>query len=144
MDAPGVTGKTFLINLLLASQRKDDNIALAVASSGISATLLHGDRTEQSAFKLLMDLAKRDNPTCNIGRGNPTGRLLANSRLIIWDEATMSHKTAFEVLNLTLQDLRQDARLMGGVTLLMAGDFRQTLPIISKGTRADELTAPHQ
>jgi hypothetical protein len=34
IDAPGGTGKTFLLNLLLAKVRKDDNIALAVASSG--------------------------------------------------------------------------------------------------------------
>lgn len=40
-DVPGGTGKTFLMNLLLASVRKDKNIAVAVASSGIhsAATL---------------------------------------------------------------------------------------------------------
>ncbi|XP_046666603.1 uncharacterized protein LOC124358346 [Homalodisca vitripennis] len=30
---------------------------------------------------------------------------------------------------------------MGGVTLLMAGDFRQTLPVVPRGTRADEVKA---
>ena len=30
---------------------------------------------------------------------------------------------------------------MGGVTVLLAGDFRQTLPVIPKGTPADELAA---
>jgi chromosomal replication initiation ATPase DnaA len=34
IDAPGGTGKTFLLNLLLAKVRKDGHIALAVASSG--------------------------------------------------------------------------------------------------------------
>lgn len=28
---------------------------------------------------------------------------------------------------------------MGGVTVLLAGDFRQTLPVVPKGTRADEV-----
>ena len=40
VDAPGGTGKTFVINLLLATVRQDKSIALAVASSGIAATLL--------------------------------------------------------------------------------------------------------
>ena len=38
LDAPGGTGKTFVINLLLAKIRKKKN-ALAVASSGTAATL---------------------------------------------------------------------------------------------------------
>ena len=44
-DAPGGTGKTFLINLILAKLRSEGNIALATASSGIAATLLTGGRT---------------------------------------------------------------------------------------------------
>ncbi|XP_074000087.1 uncharacterized protein [Rhodnius prolixus] len=36
LDAPGVTGKTFLISLLLAEIRSKNGIALAVASSGIA------------------------------------------------------------------------------------------------------------
>lgn len=42
LDAPGGTGKTFLSNLLLAKIRQQRNIAIAVASSGIAATLLVG------------------------------------------------------------------------------------------------------
>lgn len=39
LDASGGTGKTFLISLLLATIRSRSNIALALASSGIAATL---------------------------------------------------------------------------------------------------------
>jgi hypothetical protein len=40
LDAPGGTGKTFLISLFLAKVRQTGKIALAVAASGIAATLL--------------------------------------------------------------------------------------------------------
>lgn len=40
LDAPGVYVKTFLVNLLLAKIRKGKIIAVAVASSGVAATLL--------------------------------------------------------------------------------------------------------
>ena len=56
LDAPGGTGKTYVINLLLAQIRSTGSIALAVASSGIAATLLTGGRTAHSAFALPLDL----------------------------------------------------------------------------------------
>lgn len=34
VDAPGGTGKTYLLNLILARVRSQNNIAIAVASSG--------------------------------------------------------------------------------------------------------------
>ena len=30
---------------------------------------------------------------------------------------------------------------MGGLTVVLSGDFRQTLPVIPRGTKADELKA---
>jgi ATP-dependent DNA helicase PIF1 len=90
---------------------------------------------------LPLDLAKNEHPTCNISRGSAKGQLLQDTQLIIWDEATMSHKGAFEALDRSLQDLRHNNSLMGGLTVLLAGDFRQTLPVIPRGTRADEVKA---
>ena len=50
LDAPGGTGKTFLLNLFLAHIRAQRQIAIAVASSGIAATLLTGGKTAHSTF----------------------------------------------------------------------------------------------
>ena len=54
LDAPGGYGKTYLENTLLAAVRSlevEYPIALAVATSGIAATLLKGGRTFHSRFK---------------------------------------------------------------------------------------------
>lgn len=51
----------------------------------------------------------------------------------------MAHKGGFEALNRSLQDIRSNKNLMGGMTVLLAGDFRQTLPVVPRGTRADEI-----
>ena len=56
IDAPGGTGKTFLLNFLLARYRARGSIILAVASSGIAAQLLSNGETAQSTFKILLDL----------------------------------------------------------------------------------------
>jgi len=66
LDAPGGTGKTFLLNLILAEIRSKNEIALAVASSGIASTLLDGGRTAHSALKLPLNVNHTKTPTCNI------------------------------------------------------------------------------
>lgn len=141
LDAPGGTGKTYLLNLLLAQVRKNKRIALAVASSGIAATLLHGGGTAHSILKLPFDLTHEESPTCNISISSDRGQLLQHCELLVWDECTMSHKKAIEALDRTMKDIKGNQKLMGGMVVLLAGDFRQILPVIAKGTAADEINA---
>lgn len=56
LDAPGGTGKTFFISLILVTISSQNKIALALASSGIAATLLEGGRTAHSALKLPLNI----------------------------------------------------------------------------------------
>lgn len=52
IDVPGETSKKFLYNRLLATVRSHCDIALAMASSGITALLLQGGRTVHSRLKV--------------------------------------------------------------------------------------------
>ena len=141
LDAPGGTGKTFVINLLLATIRKESKIAIAVASSGVAATLLQGGRTAHSTLRLPFEFPHDKTHFCNIPKGTGEAKILEVCELIVWDECTMANRHALEALNNTLQDLRGNGKHMGGVVVLLAGDFRQTLPVVAKGTMADELKA---
>ncbi|UYV71003.1 hypothetical protein LAZ67_8001384 [Cordylochernes scorpioides] len=141
LDAPGGTGKTFLINLLLAEVRSKNAIALAIASSGIAATLIDGGRTAHSMLKLPLNIANEQYPTCNISSTSGQAQVLKSCRIIVWDECTMAHKNSLEALDRTLRDLKGNNKLMGGILLLLAGDFRQTLPVIPRSTPADEINA---
>lgn len=53
----------------------------------------------------------------------------------------MSHRAHIEAVDRTLKDLRNSSALMGGITFVFAGDFRQTLPVINRSTRADIIKA---
>lgn len=141
LDAPGGTGKTFLINLILASVRMQSCIALAVASSGIASTLLDGGRTAHSALKLPLNLNQTEAPTCNISKNSGMATILKTCKIIVWDECTMAHKKLLEALDRTLRDFRGNNQPMGGALILLAGDFRQTLPVIPRSMPADELNA---
>jgi len=124
LEAPGGTRKTFLINLILAKVRSTRDIALAVVSSGIAATLLEGGRTAHATFKLPLNLTTSVTPFCNISKQSNFAEVLKDTKLIVWDEITMAHKGGVEALNRSLKDIRGNKRLMGGVTILLAGDFR--------------------
>ncbi|XP_073431693.1 ATP-dependent DNA helicase PIF1-like [Dendrobates tinctorius] len=141
LDASGCTGKTFLINLLLAEFRSNNNIALAVAPSGIAATLLDRGRTAHSALGLPFNLTLPETPVCNITKGSGKAKVLQTCKVIVWDDCTMAHKKAIEALDCTLKDLRGTDRLMGGSVVIFASDFCQTLPVLKGATPVDELNA---
>ncbi|XP_025416571.1 uncharacterized protein LOC112687839 [Sipha flava] len=92
LDAPGSTGKTFVISLILENIRVQEKIALALASSGIAATLLDGGRTAHSALKLPLNVQVIENPTCNISRNSAMAKVLQQTAIILLDECTMTHK----------------------------------------------------
>ncbi|XP_067947113.1 ATP-dependent DNA helicase pif1-like [Watersipora subatra] len=141
LDSPGETGRTVLLNLLLAKIRSNRQVTLAVASLGIAATLLEGGRVSHSMFKLPLDIGHLETLVCNICKGTRLAQLLQTTKLIVWDECTMAHKATLEALDRTLKDLYNSDKLMGGVCVLLAGDFHQALSVIPKGTPADELKA---
>ncbi|UYV76607.1 hypothetical protein LAZ67_14001436 [Cordylochernes scorpioides] len=124
-----------------AKLRLEGLVVCAAASSGIAATLLDGGRTAHSLFKLPLNLYDDELAVCNIAKQSATAKILQQCSLLIWDECTMAHRCSIEALDRTLRDLRDSNTIMGGVTFLFVGDFRQTLPVIPKGTRADEVNA---
>ena len=101
VDGPGGKGKTFLYNLILATIRKESDIAIAVASSGIASLLLPGGRTAHSRFKIPINLT--EDSLCQIPRQSEEAKLLQQASLIIWDEAPMMHRNAFEALDRTIR-----------------------------------------
>lgn len=98
LDAPGGTRKTFLISLLLATIHSHNIIALALASSGIAATLLDGGRTAHSGSELPLNYQVNESPTYNISKTPGTEKLLKRCRIIIWNECTMANKKSVEAL----------------------------------------------
>ncbi|CAB4481131.1 unnamed protein product [Rhizophagus irregularis] len=136
VDGPGGTGKTFLYNTLLATVRSCREIALAVASLGISALLIDGGRTAHSRFRIPLKLHELS--TCNIFRRSREARLINAAKLFIWDEAPMLYKFAFEAVDRTLRDITCVDKPFGGKVFVFGGDFRQVLPVIPCSLRAEE------
>ncbi|WVZ73424.1 hypothetical protein U9M48_021730 [Paspalum notatum var. saurae] len=133
VDGPGGTGKTYLYKALLATLRSQDKIDVATATSGVAASIMPGGRTAHSRFKIPL----------NIDDGaSGTAKLLHKASLIIWDEASMTKRQAVEALDNSLRDIMDRPRLLfGGKTVVFGSDFRQVLPVVRKGTRAQIVAA---
>ena len=74
---------------------------------------------------------------CAIPKQSDEAALLREAALIIWDEASMIHRHMLEAVDRLLRDITGIDKPFGGKTILLAGDFRQVLPIVYRGTRAD-------
>ncbi|XP_021980265.1 uncharacterized protein LOC110876400 [Helianthus annuus] len=141
----GGTGKTFLWKTLALSVRSREQIVLNVASSGIASLLMSGGRTAHSRFHIPINLD--ENSMCHIRPDGAVAYLLKHTRLIIWDEAPMVHRHAFEALDRTFKDVlvdksnRQSDGLFGGKVIVFGGDFRQILPVIPNGSRQEIVNA---
>ena len=135
LHGSGGTGKTFLYNTLCYKLRSQGKIVLCVASSGIAALLLKGGRTAHSCFKI--PIPCHEDSICNIPKNSELAELMRRTDLVIWDEAPMQHKHNMEAVDTTLRDiLNTSDKPFGGLTFVFGGDFKQILPVIVKGGRA--------
>ncbi|XP_076905921.1 uncharacterized protein LOC143561836 [Bidens hawaiensis] len=136
----GGTGKTFLRTTIISAIRSIGKVVLAVAASGIASLLLPSGRTAHSRFKIPTDVM--DQSVCDIKKQTQLSVLLSETSLIIWDEAPMSDRKCFESLDRTLRDLfDQREKPFGGKSILLGGDFRQTLAVIVKASRSEILNS---
>ncbi|XP_076039328.1 uncharacterized protein LOC143024413 [Oratosquilla oratoria] len=138
VNAAGGTGKSFVLNMLLDSVRSQGKIALAVASSGIAATVLKGGRTAHNIFKIPL-MEYNEVRSCSIKKNSELAKLLELTSLIVWDEVVMANKNSLTALDITLRDVLENEKFMGGKVFVCAGDFRQILPVIRGGGKNEEL-----
>ncbi|KAG2659649.1 hypothetical protein PVAP13_1KG374505 [Panicum virgatum] len=130
----GKTGKTYLYRALLARVRSTYRIAISKATSGIAASIMPGGRTAHSWFKIPIKL--EDNSVCNLTKQSGTSALLREASLIIWDEVAMTRRQAVETLDRSLRDITGSDLPFGGKIIVFGGDFKQVLPVVPRGTRA--------
>ena len=74
-------------------------------------------------------------------KGTAIARVMNESRAIIVDRVPMTHRAVYEAIDRTLQDIRGNSSPFGGISVMFCGDFRQILPVVKQGTRANIVEA---
>ena len=132
--APAGIGQTFLINLLLAKMKMANKEHIDVASSGIAAT-----RTAHSILKIPIQL--NEDSICSIKNNSKSGKLFRSSKVIVWDECTITHKHALETVDRMVRYIVNKDNPMGGHTLILSRDFRPFLPVVKIGTKTHHINS---
>ena len=138
IDARGGCGKTFVLNAILGavlSLEPEGCVALAMATTGIAANLLDMGRTFHSRLKA--PLTPHEESTLQISGQSSLAKLVQMARLLLVDEAPMLDRFQLEAMDRSLRDLMAQPDLpFGGKIILLAGDFRQCLPVVPGANRA--------
>ncbi|XP_021767814.1 ATP-dependent DNA helicase PIF1-like [Chenopodium quinoa] len=137
IDGPGGTGKTYLYRTILATVKLKRKFGLPVASSGIGATLLHRGKTAHNTLGIPVRCMLRQLGSLV----NKMEQLVKYAAAIIWDEATTTHRHAYEANDRSLRDLTGVDVPFGGKVVVFGGDFIQILPVVPKGTKAQTIDA---
>lgn len=127
LDGPGGTGKTFLLNMILNHFEANGQHMVAVASSGVAAQLLLNGQTAHYAFKI--PFKTNCESICRLSGRDEISQQLKKTSLIVWDEISMQHRYCIECVDRSLRHLLLNSKPFGGISVIFAGDFRQTLPI---------------
>ena len=135
VDGPGGTGKSFLFQAIIHHARGKGKLPIACAWSGIAATMLPNGRTVSSRFALPVPLPE-EHAQSNLTAQQAKGRLLKAAHIILWDEISMTPLEALDAADRCLQDIMENDDPFGGKILIMAGDFRQVLPVVPHGDDA--------
>ncbi|XP_066916947.1 uncharacterized protein [Clytia hemisphaerica] len=134
IDGPGGCGKTYIYNYIIKEARAQSFTASTSSWTGIAATLLDGGKTCHSLFKLPVPV--NDGSTCSVKPNSTHAELLRNQDIFIFDEASMIPKHALEAVDRMLRDICNSGVPFAGKVVLLGGDFRQTLPVVKRGSPA--------
>jgi hypothetical protein len=139
VDGPRGTGKTFLFWCLIAAVRSKGLIVVATTTFGIAASIIPGGCSANSVFKIPIKIS--DGSICKFSKQSNMVDLLHRATLIIWDEVAMTKRQSIETLDRSLQDIMGCEVPFGRMVMVFGSDFRQLLPIVPRGTRAQIMDA---
>ncbi|XP_066920182.1 uncharacterized protein [Clytia hemisphaerica] len=134
IDGPGGCGKTYTYNYIIKEARAQSFTVSTSSWTGIAATLLDGGKTCHSLFKLPVPV--NDGSTCSVKPNSTHAEFLRNQDIFIFDEASMIPKHALEAVDRMLRDICNSGVPFAGKVVLLGGDFRQTLPVVKRGSPA--------
>jgi len=130
VQASAGAGKTQTLNAIIAAAVAEGLEVITAASSGVAALEVEDASTVHTTFNVRVETQDVDR-VFDIHRGTHKAQRIAAARMVIWDEQPMQAARIADMMDLTFRDLRPDHanEPFGGIVVVCAGDFRQTLSI---------------
>jgi len=137
-DPISTLGKTFLYNTIIQALEAAKRNNIAAATTGIAAVVLLGGRTAHSAYKIPLNARPDMKP--RLYAHLELGEAIKKADVLIIDEISMMHCHVLDYIDRQVRDLMgKDKRHLpfGGKIVLMSGDFKQLMPVVKSGRRAE-------
>jgi len=134
IDAPAGTGKTYLLQALIAAFRSLHYLVLPMATSGIAATNFVDGRTAHGRLKIPIPISETSMLDVPI-QSQLAAALKCSTCILIWDETANCDNLNISAVDRTLRSLTGQDCFMGGIPFIAASDPRQILPVIPHGSR---------
>ncbi len=134
LDAPGGTGKTFIMRTIQSLLELRGRFEISSATSAVPASLLERGRTAHPAFKVRIP---RDSEiVCSIPLDSKLAANIRKADLIIWDEIVLCARYCIEAVERKIREIMSDDHILFSEKyILFSGDFQQILPVIPKASR---------
>ena len=130
------TGKSFLMNLMIEFMKRSAKqsgtelhkpLYLTVAPTGVSAWIIGGDTIESG-----LSLQPSNRPTHLKASASSKANLqfmFEHLQVVFLDEVSMVGTNKFKEMDFRLQDIMMNNKFMGGVSMVICGDFGQLPPV---------------
>jgi hypothetical protein len=139
LQGRGGVGKTFLIKYVTASLRSLGKVVWCCATTGIAAINFQRGSTMHHLFKLQLNTSDSDSYKNNVLSRSDRAHTLRNLDLIVIDEISMCSGINFTLISKILQDVRNNTKPMGGITMLGSGDLLQLPSVVKSAVNLDQV-----
>ena len=134
IDGPGGSGKTYLLNIISKVLRAHEHVVQPFATTGIASLLMEGGRTAHSGYKL--PIPCNESSTSTMQLQSVEAAIMRSSTLHIIDEIPMLLNELLRCIDKLLRDIKRSTSPFGNTIMVGSGDFRQTCPVVPRGSRA--------
>ena len=132
------TGKTYFFKTIAAMVAyKYKSFCIQCAPTGMAATLMFNGMTVHKATAMPIDFCPGSNYTIDTKRLEL--KRLAACKILIIDELSALSKDTLEYIEKVLRQVTGINRSFGGKTIILSGDFKQTLPVIENSGEAETI-----
>lgn len=126
VQGPAGTGKTALLNQIMAHCDSKDIKAIALAYTGIASCLLNKGKTVHSQFRIPWN---RKKVNCMLDSTHPVYKNIQTASVLLWDQAAFCSKQIFEEVDRFLRVMMKSKQIFGGKLMVISFDANECLPI---------------
>ncbi len=134
LTGPGGTGKSFLIQAMVAECARARRSCQVCALTGCAAVLLECNASTIHSWSGIGTMnSTEENILRKIQKNKDLKGQWKSTEVLIVDEVSMMSRRMFELLYFLAQRIRLDKRAFGGLQVVFVGDFFQLPPIDKDG-----------